>query len=57
MAVRGSSNKIIASELGLSLYTVKKYMANIFDKLKANSRTEAVINGYRAGIISISDLD
>ncbi len=54
---QGYSNKIIADKLDLSLHTIKKYMMNIFDKLKANSRTEAVINGQRAGLLSVDDIN
>jgi DNA-binding NarL/FixJ family response regulator len=54
---KGYGNQAIAQELSLSLNTVKRYMANIFDKLKANSRTEAVINAQRAGIIHIADVN
>jgi len=41
--------------LDLSLNTVKKYLMGIFDKLKASSRTAAVINAQRAGLLSIDE--
>jgi DNA-binding NarL/FixJ family response regulator len=53
LAAQGCPNKIIAERLELSLHTVKKYMMNIFCKLKANSRTEAVMNAQRAGLLYI----
>lgn len=55
-AARGTSNMEIAQILGLSLPTVKGYMAEIFQKLSANSRTNAVITALRIGILSLEDL-
>ncbi len=40
---RGLPTKLIAVELGLSEYTVKEYLGNIFHALGARNRTEAVI--------------
>jgi NarL family two-component system response regulator LiaR len=57
MAAKGISNKDIALRLGLSVRTVKAYLADIFLKLNVASRTEAVIVGLRRGIISIDDLE
>lgn len=53
----GDSNKVIAEKLGLSLNTIKKYTAAIFDKLKASSRTAAILKAQRAGLISLDKLD
>jgi DNA-binding NarL/FixJ family response regulator len=53
LVAKGASNKAIAQTLNLSLNTVKKYLAGIFDKLQASSRTSAVINAQRAGLISV----
>jgi len=39
----GDSNKLIARALQLSLFTVKRHVANIFDKLALNSRTQAAV--------------
>jgi NarL family two-component system response regulator LiaR len=55
-AAKGLSNKNIALELSLSLPTIKTYLSDIFGKLGANSRTEAVIIGLRSGILSMSDI-
>jgi DNA-binding NarL/FixJ family response regulator len=52
LVAKGASNKAIAEALDLSLNTVKKYLMGIFDKLHAGSRTSAVINAQRAGLIS-----
>jgi len=53
LVAKGASNKAIAEALDLSLNTVKKYLMGIFDKLHAGSRTSAVINAQRAGLISM----
>lgn len=53
LVAKGASNKAIAQTLNLSLNTVKKYLMGIFDKLQASSRTSAVINAQRAGLISM----
>lgn len=39
----GDSNKAIARALELSLFTVKRHVANIFDKLALSSRTQAAV--------------
>jgi NarL family two-component system response regulator LiaR len=57
LAARGISNKDIALRLGLSLRTVKGYLADLFLKLNVASRTEAVIIGLRKGIITLQDLE
>lgn len=40
--VRGLTNKDIALELGISLVSVEEYVANIFKKIGASNRAEAV---------------
>jgi len=57
LAARGMSNRDIALELNLSPRTVKGYLVEIFSKLQAGSRTEAVIIALRSGLISLDDLD
>jgi DNA-binding NarL/FixJ family response regulator len=42
LLAQGRTNKEIASQLGLSDKTIKNYLANIYDKLGVNRRTEAV---------------
>lgn len=44
---RGLPTKRIAQELGISEYTVKEYIADIFRLLKVRNRTEAVIKASR----------
>ena len=52
-AAKGKSNKDIAAELNLSQATIKSYLSDIFTKLEVASRTEAVIIGLRAGILTL----
>jgi len=52
-AAKGKSNKDIAAELNLSQATIKSYLSDIFAKLEVASRTEAVIIGLRAGILTL----
>lgn len=57
LAARGMSNKDIAKQLGLSLFTVKGYLVNIFSELRVSSRTEAVMTCLRLGILNMSDME
>jgi LuxR family maltose regulon positive regulatory protein len=47
----GASNTEIARQLFLSVNTVKKHISNIFSKLGAASRTQAVEKGRRLGYL------
>ena len=47
----GASNKLIAHKLGISDHTVKFHVASILSKLHAGTRTEAVTQGVRMGMI------
>jgi DNA-binding NarL/FixJ family response regulator len=49
---RGLSNRAIASELFLSVNTVRNYVQSILHKLGAHSKLEAVSLAVRAGIIT-----
>jgi DNA-binding NarL/FixJ family response regulator len=53
MMAEGLSNRLIARRLGISRYTVKFHVASILGKLRAGSRTEAVMLGIRSGLISL----
>ena len=50
---RGVPNKAIAARLGISEHTVKFHVASIFAKLAVSSRTEAVTQGVRLGLIML----
>ena len=51
LVAQGASNKVIAAQLDLTENTVKKYMMNIFAKVRATSRTAAVINAQQIGLL------
>ena len=51
MLTEGLSNREIASVLGISEHTVKFHITSIFGKLGTSSRTEAVTEGIRRGLI------
>ena len=45
----GRSNKEIAANLHVSPNTIKTHVARVFEKLGARRRTEAILQGTRAG--------
>ncbi|MBV8893015.1 MAG: response regulator transcription factor [Acidobacteria bacterium] len=51
MMTAGLTNREIASTLGISEHTVKFHIASIFGKLGTSTRTEAVTEGLRRGLI------
>ena len=53
LIANGAANKEIASMLSISESTVKTHVANIFQKLDASHRTEAVTEAIRKGIITL----
>jgi DNA-binding NarL/FixJ family response regulator len=60
-AARGKTNKVIASELGLSEHTVKNYLFHAFQKLGVSSRVELLLyltmRGHALGSGGPDDLD
>lgn len=54
LAAEGNPNKLIAAALGLTEDTVKAHMKNIFSKLDARDRTQAVTLAARRGLIDLS---
>jgi NarL family two-component system response regulator LiaR len=56
MVTRGLSNKEIADELYLSVRTVQGHLANIFNKLKVSSRTEAVVYALKEGWVILDNV-
>jgi DNA-binding NarL/FixJ family response regulator len=59
LTARGYTNKAIAAQLTISDRTVQNHLANIFDKLQAASRTEAVMRAVSQGLIppNLTELD
>jgi DNA-binding NarL/FixJ family response regulator len=55
---KGFTNKAIGLQLGISDRTVQNHLANIFQKLNAESRTEAVMRAVSIGLIppNLADL-
>lgn len=51
MLAEGLSNKEIAWRMKISGHTVKSHVASIFAKLNVSTRTEAVTQGIRKGLI------
>jgi DNA-binding NarL/FixJ family response regulator len=56
LVARGMTNDQITGSLGISLNTVKRHLMEIFSKLGAGSRSEALVVSLRAGILSMEDL-
>ena len=55
LIVRGASNKMIATNLGISQQTVKNHMSSIFRKLAVSDRTEAAVIALRRGWVRLQD--
>ncbi len=53
LLAHGASNKQIGLKLGISEHTVKSHVANIFAKLEARDRTEAVAKAIQKGLIQL----
>ena len=53
LMAKGAANKEIAAALFISESTVKTHIANIFQKLDVNDRTEAVTTALQKGIIRL----
>jgi NarL family two-component system response regulator LiaR len=56
MVTKGSSNKEIADGLCLSVRTIQGHLANIFNKLRVSSRTEAVVYALKEGWVTLDDV-
>ena len=53
MLAEGLSNKAIAHRLSISDHTAKFHVNSILAKLRAGTRTEAVMRGIRLGLVKI----
>jgi len=49
---QGFSSKEIAEKLDISYYTVTTHIKNIYHKLQVNSRTEALHEALKLGLLS-----
>jgi DNA-binding NarL/FixJ family response regulator len=56
LAARGLSNKDIATKLFISKRTVQGHLGSIFNKLNVGSRTEAVFQAVKRGLLSFKEL-
>jgi two-component system, NarL family, response regulator LiaR len=56
LAAKGLRNKEMAKELNISERTVQAHLSNIFNKLDVGSRTEAVLQGLKEGLLDMNDL-
>ena len=48
----GRTNRQIAEELVISLYTVARHVSNIFDKTGVSNRAEAVTFAHNQGVVA-----
>jgi NarL family two-component system response regulator YdfI len=53
LLAEGISNKLIAHRLGITEHTVKTHVQSIFAKLGVSSRTEAVSQAIRRGLVML----
>jgi len=53
---KGHTTKRLAKDLGLAAPSVETHLHNIFKKLDANNRGEAVSSALKLGLITLSDL-
>lgn len=53
LMAEGSSNKMIARQLNISVHTVKFHVGSLLDKLDAAGRTDAVAHAARRGVIEL----
>ena len=53
---KGHTTKRLASELGLAATSIETHLRNIFKKLDASNRGEAVSTALKLGLITLADL-
>jgi DNA-binding NarL/FixJ family response regulator len=49
LMVSGVDAKSIASEMGLSVFTVRKHIANVYEKLHVNSKAQIMVLAHKEG--------
>jgi DNA-binding NarL/FixJ family response regulator len=52
LLANGDSNQDIADKLVITVRTVKKHTGNIYGKLNANSRIQAVARAHELGLLT-----
>jgi NarL family two-component system response regulator LiaR len=57
LAAKGMSNRDIAESLCISIRTVQGHVNSIFHKLNVGSRTEAIFQGVKRGLLSFQDIE
>jgi two-component system, NarL family, response regulator LiaR len=57
LAAKGMNNKDIADNLCISIRTVQGHINGIFHKLGVGSRTEAIFQSVKKGLLSFEDLE
>ena len=53
LLAEGASNKLIARRLGISSHTAKYHVGSLLEKLDAVSRTDAVAQAARIGVLHL----
>ena len=53
LLAEGASNKLIGRRLGISAHTAKYHVASLLEKLDAVSRTDAVAQAARIGVLHL----
>ena len=53
LLAEGASNKLIGRRLGISTHTAKYHVASLLEKLDAVTRTDAVANAARIGVLNL----
>lgn len=56
LVCKGMHNRDIANDLTISERTVSTHLVNIFRKLDVSSRTEAVVQAFKKGLITLNDM-
>lgn len=55
LLVEGASNQMIADHLYVTIGTVKAHLTSIFVKLKVTSRTQAIVQSVKLGLVAIAE--
>jgi DNA-binding NarL/FixJ family response regulator len=53
LVAQGMTNAEIATALVVGVETVRTHVASVLAKLQARDRTQAVVLGYRAGLVEL----